>query len=142
MKNSTILKRVALVVLVAVMAVAMVACGGTPAAEGGEASVVGSWTIDTMAAPESDAMSIEDFAAANGVTAESLEVIYEFAEDGVATTTMESLGINLEGTYEFDGTTLAMTFAEVTTEGTYSAESDTIEIFDGSTGYTTVLKRA
>ncbi len=141
MTSTKMMKKVALVLAVAIMALAFVACGGD-AGEASEASVVGQWTISTMAAPDSDPMTIEEYAEANGVSASDLEVIYDFKDDNTATTTMESLGVSVDGTYEFDGSKFTMTFAEVATEGTYDAESDTIEIADASTGYTTVLKRA
>ena len=46
------------------------------------ASVVGTWTVTALEGTDGKAVSIDDYATANGVDPETLKCTYTFAEDG------------------------------------------------------------
>lgn len=74
------------------------------------ASVVGTWTVTALEGTDGTAVSIDDYATANGVDPETLKCTYTFADDG--TFSGEMSGVTVSGNYTFEGTDLVMTVGE------------------------------
>ena len=61
------------------------------------ASVVGTWTVTALEGTDGKAVSIDDYATANGVDPETLKCTYTFAEDGKFSGEMS--GVTVSGNY-------------------------------------------
>lgn len=104
-----------------------------------EVSVTGTWGVSEIIDADGNSQTLEEFCQAKGVTAEQVGGKYTFNDDGSAICTVA--GVDVEGTYEFDGSTLTLTTNGTSTPYTYNAENDTLECTDASTGATSVLVR-
>ncbi len=102
---------------------------------------LGQWVPYTIAAPDGQALTMEEFAAENEVTVEEIELIYEFKSDGTVVTTMPYLDFTSEGVYQHEGNVITVNFQDLINEMTYDSEGDTIKLIESSTGYTTIFNR-
>lgn len=103
------------------------------------ASVVGTWTVTALEGTDGKAVSIEDYATANGVDPETLKCTYTFAEDG--TFSGEMSGVTVSGNYTFEGTDLVMTVGEQQFNYTYDADNDMLKYTDPNTGLSSYCER-
>ena len=85
------------------------------------------------------AVSIDDYATANGVEPETLKCTYTFAEDG--TFSGEMSGVTVSGNYTFEGTDLVMTVGEQQFNYTYDADNDMLKYTDPNTGLSSYCER-
>lgn len=104
-----------------------------------EVSVTGTWGVSEIIDADGNSQTLEEFCQAKGVTAEQVGGIYTFNDDGSAICTVA--GVDVEGSYEFDGSTLTLTINGTSTPYTYNAENDTLECTDANLGSTSVLVR-
>ena len=103
------------------------------------ASVVGTWTVTALEGTDGKAVSIDDYATANGVEPETLKCTYTFAEDG--TFSGEMSGVTVSGNYAFEGTDLVMTVGEQQFNYTYDADNDMLKYTDPNTGLSSYCER-
>ena len=104
-----------------------------------EVSVTGTWGVSEIIDADGNSQTLEEFCQAKGVTAEQVGGIYTFNDDGSAICTVA--GVDVEGSYEFDGSTLTLTINGTSTPLTYNAENDTLESTDANLGSTSVFVR-
>ena len=104
-----------------------------------EVSVTGTWGVSEIIDADGNSQTLEEFCQAKGVTAEQVGGIYTFNDDGSAICTVA--GVDVEGSYEFDGSTLTLTTNGTSTPYTYNAENDTLECTDANLGSTSVFVR-
>lgn len=104
-----------------------------------EASIEGTWVISQMMGEDGSTMSFEDYSAAYGLDAASLDIKYIFDANG--TVSGELAGIAVEGTYAFDGQLVSMTFDTGDYTYDYDASSDTLSYKDPTSGITSFLTR-
>ena len=102
-----------------------------------EVSVTGTWGVSEIIDADGNRMTFEEHCEAQGVTPEQVGAKYTFNDDGSAVCTVA--GVDVEGSYEFDGSTLTLTTNGTSTPYTYNAEKETLECTDASTGATSVL---
>ena len=102
-----------------------------------EVSVTGTWGISEIIDADGNSQTFEEYCQAQGVTPEQVGGKYTFNDDGSAICT--AAGVDVEGSYEFDGSTLTLTLNGTATPYTYNAEKETLECTDASTGATSVL---
>ena len=103
------------------------------------ASVVGTWTVTALEGTDGKAVSIDDYATANGVEPETLKCTYTFADDG--TFSGEMSGVTVSGNYTFEGTDLVMTVGEQQFNYTYDADNDMLKYTDPNTGLSSYCER-
>ena len=103
------------------------------------ASVVGTWTVTAIEGTDGTAVSIDDYATANGVEPETLKCTYTFADDG--TFSGEMSGVTVSGNYTFEGTDLVMTVGEQQFNYTYDANNDMLKYTDPNTGLSSYCER-
>lgn len=104
-----------------------------------EASVTGTWGVSEIIDADGNRQTLEEFCQAQGVTAEQVGGKFTFNDDGSVICTVA--GVDVEGTYEFDGSTLTYTVNGASTSCTYNAENDTLECTDANLGSTSVMVR-
>lgn len=104
-----------------------------------EASVIGTWGVSEIIDAEGNSQSFEDYCQAQGVEPEQVGGTYTYNDDGSVICTVA--GVDVEGTYEFDGETLTVTTNGTSTPYTYNAEEDTLECTDENTGATSIFVR-
>ena len=104
-----------------------------------EESVIGTWGVSEIIDAEGNSQSFEDFCQAQGVEPEQVGGVYTYNEDGSVVVTVA--GVDVEGSYEFDGSTLTLTTNGTSTPYTYNAENDTLECTDENTGNTSIFVR-
>lgn len=102
-----------------------------------EVSVTGTWGVSEIIDADGNSQTFEEYCQAQGVTPEQVGGIYTFNDDGSAICTVA--GVDVEGSYEFDGSTLTLTTNGTSTPYTYNAENDTLECTDANTGATSVF---
>ena len=102
-----------------------------------EVSVTGTWGVSEIIDADGNRMTFEEHCEAQGVTPEQVGAKYTFNDDGSAVCTVA--GVDVEGSYEFDGSTLTLTTNGTSTPYTYNAENDTLECTDENTGATSVF---
>ena len=102
-----------------------------------EESVIGTWGVSEIIDAEGNSQSFEDFCQAQGVEPEQVGGVYTYNDDGSVIVTVA--GVDVEGSYEFDGSTLTLTINGTSTPYTYNAENDTLECTDENLGSTSVL---
>ena len=102
-------------------------------------AVVGTWTVTALEGTEGTAVSIDDYATANGVDPETLKCTYTFADDG--TFSGEMSGVTVSGNYTFEGTDLVMTVGEQQFNYTYDADNDMLKYTDPNTGLSSYCER-
>ena len=102
-----------------------------------EESVIGTWGVSEIIDAEGNSQSFEDFCQAQGVEPEQVGGVYTYNDDGSVIVTVA--GVDVEGSYEFDGSTLTLTLNGTATPYTYNAENDTLECTDENLGSTSVL---
>ena len=101
--------------------------------------MVGTWTVTALEGTDGKAVSIDDYATANGVEPETLKCTYTFAEDG--TFSGEMSGVTVSGNYTFEGTDLVMTVGEQQFNYTYDADNDMLKYTDPNTGLSSYCER-
>ena len=102
-----------------------------------EVSVTGTWGVSEIIDADGNRQSFEEYCQAQNVDPEQVGGKYTFNDDGSAICTVA--GVDVEGSYEFDGSTLTLTINGTSTPYTYNAEKGTIECTDANTGATSVL---
>lgn len=102
-----------------------------------EVSVTGTWGISEIIDADGNSQTFEEYCQAKDVDPEQVGGKYTFNDDGSAIVTVA--GVDVEGSYEFDGSTLTLTTNGTSTPYTYNAEKETLECTDASTGATSVL---
>lgn len=104
-----------------------------------EVSVTGTWGVSEIIDADGNRQTFEEYCQAQGVTPEQVGGKYTFNDDGSAICTVA--GVDVEGSYEFDGSTLTLTTNGTSTPYTYNAENETLECTDENTGATSVFVR-
>ena len=104
-----------------------------------EVSVTGTWGVSEIIDADGNRQTFEEYCQAQGVTPEQVAAKYTFNDDGSAICTVA--GVDVEGSYEFDGSTLTLTTNGTSTPYTYNAENDTLECTDANLGSTSVYVR-
>lgn len=102
-----------------------------------EVSVTGTWGVSEIIDADGNSQTLEEFCQAKGVTAEQVGAKFTFNDDGSLIATVA--GVDVEGTYEFDGSTLTYTVNGASTSCTYNAENETLECTDENLGSTSVM---
>ncbi len=102
-----------------------------------EVSVTGTWGVSEIIDADGNRQTFEEYCQAQSVTPEQVGGKYTFNDDGSAICTVA--GVDVEGSYEFDGSTLTLTTNGTSTPYTYNAENDTLECTDANTGATSVF---
>lgn len=102
-----------------------------------EVSVTGTWGVSEIIDADGNSQTFEEYCQAQGVTPEQVGGTYTFNDDGSAICTVA--GVDVEGSYEFDGSTLTLTTNGTSTPYTYNAENDTLECTDANTGATSIF---
>ena len=102
-----------------------------------EVSVTGTWGVSEIIDADGNRQTFEEYCQAQGVTPEQVGGKYTFNDDGSAICTVA--GVDVEGSYEFDGSTLTLTTNGTSTPYTYNAENDTLECTDANTGATSIF---
>lgn len=102
-----------------------------------EVSVTGTWGVPEIIDADGNSQTFEEYCQAQGVTPEQVGGTYTFNDDGSAICTVA--GVDVEGSYEFDGSTLTLTTNGTSTPYTYNAENDTLECTDANTGATSIF---
>ena len=106
---------------------------------GAEVSVTGTWGVSEIIDADGNSQTFEEYCEAQGVDPELTGCKYTFNDDGSLIATVA--GVDVEGSYEFDGSTLTYTVNGASTSCTYNAENDTLEATDANTGATSVFVR-
>ena len=106
---------------------------------GAEVSVTGTWGISEIIDADGNSQTFEEYCEAQGVDPELTGCKYNFNDDGSLIATVA--GVDVEGRYEFDGSTLTLTANGASTSYTYNAENETLECIDANTGATSVMVR-
>ena len=106
---------------------------------GAEVSVTGTWVISEIIDADGNSQTFEEYCEAQGVDPELTGCKYTFNDDGSLIATVA--GVDVEGSYEFDGSTLTLTVNGASTSYTYNAENETLECIDANTGATSVMVR-
>ena len=104
-----------------------------------EVSVTGTWGVSEIIDADGNRQSFEEYCQAQNVDPEQVGGKYTFNDDGSAICTVA--GVDVEGSYEFDGSTLTLTTNGTSTPYTYNAENDTLECTDANLGSTSVFVR-
>lgn len=106
---------------------------------GAEAIVTGTWGISEIIYDDGNSQTFEEYCEAQGIDPELTGCKYNFNDDGSLIATVA--GVDVEGSYEFDGSTLTLTANGASTSYTYNAENETLECIDANTGATSVMVR-
>ena len=104
-----------------------------------EVSVTGTWGVSEIIDADGNRQTFEEYCQAQNVDPEQVGGKYTFNDDGSAICTVA--GVDVEGSYEFDGSTLTLTINGTSTPYTYNAENDTLECTDANLGSTSVFVR-
>ena len=104
-----------------------------------EVSVTGTWGVSEIIDADGNSQTFEEYCQAQDVDPEQVGGKYTFNDDGSAICTVA--GVDVEGSYEFDGSTLTLTTNGTSTPYTYNAENDTLECTDENLGSTSVFVR-
>lgn len=104
-----------------------------------EVSVTGTWGVSEIIDADGNRQTFEEYCQAQNVDPEQVGGKYTFNDDGSAICTVA--GVDVEGSYEFDGSTLTLTTNGTSTPYTYNAENDTLECTDANLGSTSVFVR-
>lgn len=103
------------------------------------ADITGEWVLDQIVDADGNSQTLEEYCAAKGVDSSGVDVTYTFSEDGTLVGAVGGIGV--EGTYEFDGSTVSCTISDATSNFDYNADDDTISYSDENTGLSSVLVR-
>lgn len=103
------------------------------------ADITGEWVLDQIVDADGNSQTSEEYCAAKGVDSSGVDVTYTFSEDGTLVGAVGGVGV--EGTYEFDGSTVSCTISGTTSNFDYNADDDTISYSDENTGLSSVLVR-
>lgn len=103
------------------------------------ADITGQWVLDQIVDADGNSQTLEEYCAAQGVDSSGVDVTYTFSEDGTLVGAVGGVGV--EGTYEFDGSTVSCTISDTTSNFDYNADDDTISYSDENTGLSSVLVR-
>ena len=104
-----------------------------------EVSVTGTWGVSEIIDADGNRQTFEEYCEAQGIDPELTGCKYNFNDDGSLIATVA--GVDVEGSYEFDGSTLTLTVNGTSTPYTYNAENDTLECTDANLGSTSVFVR-
>lgn len=103
------------------------------------ADITGEWVLDAIIDGDGNSQTLEEYCADKGVDSSGVDVTYTFSEDGTLVGAVGGVGV--EGTYEFDGSTVSCTISGTTSNFDYNADDDTISYSDENTGLSSVLVR-
>lgn len=103
------------------------------------ADITGEWVLDAIIDGDGNSQTLEEYCADKGVDSSGVDVTYTFSEDGTLVGAVGGVGV--EGTYEFDGSTVSCTISDTTSNFDYNADDDTISYSDENTGLSSVLVR-
>lgn len=103
------------------------------------ADITGEWVLDQIVDADGNSQTLEEYCADKGVDSSGVDVTYTFSEDGTLVGAVGGVGV--EGTYEFDGSTVSCTISGTTSNFDYNADDDTISYSDENTGLSSVLVR-
>ena len=103
------------------------------------ADITGEWVLDLIVDADGNSQTLEEYCADKGVDSSGVDVTYTFSEDGTLVGAVGGVGV--EGTYEFDGSTVSCTISGTTSNFDYNADDDTISYSDENTGLSSVLVR-
>lgn len=103
------------------------------------ADITGEWVLDQIVDADGNSQTLEEYCADKGVDSSGVDVTYTFSEDGTLVGAVGGVGV--EGTYEFDGSTVSCTISDTTSNFDYNADDDTISYSDENTGLSSVLVR-
>lgn len=103
------------------------------------ADITGEWVLDQIVDADGNSQTLEEYCADKGVDSSGIDVTYTFSEDGTLVGAVGGVGV--EGTYEFDGSTVSCTISGTTSNFDYNADDDTISYSDENTGLSSVLVR-
>lgn len=103
------------------------------------ADITGEWVLDQIVGADGNSQTLEEYCADKGVDSSGVDVTYTFSEDGTLVGAVGGVGV--EGTYEFDGSTVSCTISGTTSNFDYNADDDTISYSDENTGLSSVLVR-
>lgn len=103
------------------------------------ADITGEWVLDQIVDADGNSQTLEEYCADKGVDSSGVDVTYTFSEDGTLVGAVGGVGV--EGTYEFDGSTISCTISGTTSNFDYNADDDTISYSDENTGLSSVLVR-
>lgn len=103
------------------------------------ADITGEWVLDQIVDADGNSQTLEEYCADKGVDSSGVDVTYTFSEDGTLVGAVGGVGV--EGTYEFDGSTISCTISDTTSNFDYNADDDTISYSDENTGLSSVLVR-
>ena len=103
------------------------------------ADITGEWVLDQIVDADGNSQTLEEYCADKGVDSSGVDVTYTFSEDGTLVGAVGGVGV--EGTYEFDGSTVSCTISDATSNLDYNADDDTISYSDENTGLSSVLVR-
>lgn len=101
--------------------------------------ITGEWVLDQIVDADGNSQTLEEYCADKGVDSSGVDVTYTFSEDGTLVGAVGGVGV--EGTYEFDGSTVSCTISGTTSNFDYNADDDTISYSDENTGLSSVLVR-
>lgn len=104
-----------------------------------EVDITGEWVLDQIVDADGNSQTLEEYCADKGVDSSGVDVTYTFSEDGTLVGAVGGVGV--EGTYEFDGSTVSCTISGTTSNFDYNADDDTISYSDENTGLSSVLVR-
>lgn len=121
-----------LMVLCMVMTTVFCSCSGGDL----KTDIIGKWTL-TSIITDGKTQTLAEYCEEQGVDSMGMEATYTFAEEGVVTATMG--GVDVEGTYTIDGSTVTVTFNETPSNLTYDA--GTLKAKDANTGIESVFKK-
>ena len=103
------------------------------------ADITGEWVLDQIVDADGNSQTLKEYCADKGVDSSGVDVTYTFSEDGTLVGAVGGVGV--EGTYEFDGSTVSCTISGTTSNFDYNADDDTISYSDENTGLSSVLVR-
>lgn len=103
------------------------------------ADITGEWVLDAIIDGDGNSQTLAEYCADKGVDSSGVDVTYTFSEDGTLVGAVGGVGV--EGTYEFDGSTVSCTISGTTSNFDYNADDDTISYSDENTGLSSVLVR-
>lgn len=102
--------------------------------------IVGTWVVGGFVMADGTAYNTAEYAEANGVEEAALLITYTFDKEGKSTCSVA--GVEVEGTYTFDGKTIQTQFTGSAPKFEFDAEKDVLTVLDENTGVTTIMQRA
>ena len=104
-----------------------------------EVSVTGTWGVSEIIDADGNSLTFEEYCQAMDVEPEQVGGTYTYNDDGSVIATVA--GVDVEGTYEFDGEKVTSTINNSTSVFVYNEDDDTLSSSDENTGITSVMVR-